>query len=433
MTPGLIATIPEGIGLESPPREAPDGTIHTSQHAVHWSPDGTQVAYIGEKDGKTHPVVGDEVHDSFHYISAPDFGARGDQVLFRVGNRSRSMDRETWWVLLDGKLIGKEDWIGEVSCSLDGNHIAYWTQPGAKIERSGAYNRGDQVLVVWNRKGEKWKRARKGKKWDDALSLSQPSFSADGSLAASVAMKNGRWHVLLVSKGRGKLEAVLKGMPSALALDPAGKRWAVTGFNPEAMIRAAAGGGGFGTGMAMMIQMEDGVLGADYESAGCPVFSPKGKRIAFKVKRGASMGILVDGDKAHDLAYDYVHTPVWHPKGKRLAYGVTIGGSVNPYWELLPAADRTVSGGQSYVVQHAARGKRSIEKGASWDMVRHVTFSPDGEHLAYAAKTEQGWTMVVDEQPGEFHDELGPPRFSGAGAQVAFGARSGRDLMWKVR
>lgn len=70
----------------------------------------------------------------------------------------------------------------------------------------------------------------------------------------------------------------------------------------------------------------------------------------------------------------------------------------------------------------------------------NVRFAPDGRSVAYAvARGDKRW-IVVGEKPfdpaqgrkGEEFDEVGPPVFSPGGTKVAFGARKGRELWWKV-
>ena len=73
-----------------------------------------------------------------------------------------------------------------------------------------------------------------------------------------------------------------------------------------------------------------------------------------------------------------------------------------------------------------------MHKGDTWLQVRHVTFGPRGERLAYAVRSEEGWAVVLDGKRSEFFDEVGAPRFSPDGATCVFGARLDRELWWKV-
>lgn len=171
-----LAVIPDGLELEEPSIQV-EGKEWRHVNAVVWSPDGARVAYVGWKGGRLIPVVGEVQHGAYDYVSGPVLDERGECVVFRVGKRTGKAS-ETWWVLVNGQELGKEDWIGEVGVSSDGQRIAYWTQPGAKIEDDGAYNRGRQVLVVGARKNDKWS-FHAGDDWEDARSLVPPLFSRD--------------------------------------------------------------------------------------------------------------------------------------------------------------------------------------------------------------------------------------------------------------
>lgn len=428
----LITSIPEDISLEGEPMVDPDGKSWPVVHEVVYGPFGSRVAYIGEREGKRHPVIGDEVMDAYHYTGVPTFDATGETVIIRVGNRTKKSS-ETWWVLVNGETIGKSDWIGAPAVSPDGTRIAYWTQPGAKIERGGAYNRSDQVLVVAQRKGKGWK-FKKGAKWDDALSLEAPHFSADGSRVSTIAMDKGEWYVMQLTKKEKKLS---KGDPmiSDLAVDASGKSLAFTTMGQD-----SGGAPGFGAppgfampGMKNVIKWGKATLGAKFDNVVSPVVSSDGKHIAYKAMQAAKMGIVLDDDEKFSEAFDYVHTPIFSPKAKRIAYTVTEGGELDEFYRESAYGDTMIRGGESFVLSHALKGRRKPRRGAKWLEVRHTTFSPDGEQLAYAARSEEGWTIVLEEEPGPYFDDVGPPRFSSDGAHLAHGARSERELWWRVR
>lgn len=55
----------------------------------------------------------------------------------------------------------------------DGSRVLVWTQPGATVLKDGSYQQKGMVMHGG------WK--RKPARWDDALALVRPVFSADGS------------------------------------------------------------------------------------------------------------------------------------------------------------------------------------------------------------------------------------------------------------
>jgi hypothetical protein len=181
-----LATVLEGLVLEGKPIVSPDGltTVPDVQRVV-WSPDGSAVGYVGLRGETPVPVIGSKDHGNYAWADGPVFSADSKHWAFRVG-KPAGKDRERWWVLLDGKEVGAEDWIGDVALAPTGGGWCAWTQPGARYDESGAYARGDQVLVT------PWK---KGAKWDDASSLIAPRFARDGSFVATLASKSSTWRL----------------------------------------------------------------------------------------------------------------------------------------------------------------------------------------------------------------------------------------------
>ena len=418
----LLATIPEGYSLEGEPRRDPDGNTVPNVSRVVFSPDGRRVAYVAHQGSQSYPTVGEEVGEAYHYIDPPFFSDDGQHVGFRVGNRVKK-DREKWWVLLDGEETHPEDWMGRVTFRPGSDEVVYWAQPGARIADGGFYERKDLIFKC---------PGKKGKKWRDARALFPPTYSSDGKTVATAASRGGEWYVLLITK-RGQKQAK-KGysMINCVALSPNGKDHAVS-------VLKDSDGLGFGDmppGMTMMggsFAIEHGKkkYGAGYDSAGVPVFSPDGKHLAYKVLRAGQMGIAIDGDKRAECEHDYVFTPIFHPKGKRIAYVANQGGKIDDYWKMGVEGDWSLKGGENRIISHDLRGKKS-EQSEAYLEIRHSTFSPDGDLIAFAARTEEGWRIVVGEKQSEPFDELGPPVFSADGKVVAFGARSERELWWRT-
>ncbi|MEO0653048.1 MAG: hypothetical protein AAFZ65_20400, partial [Planctomycetota bacterium] len=96
-----------------------------------WSPSGRQVAWIGERDGRYLPYVGSEpVQTELPYAEEPCFA--GERAVFIVG-RPVGADRVEKWLCIDGQRLGPEDWIDSVGVAEDGERIAFWTHPGARV------------------------------------------------------------------------------------------------------------------------------------------------------------------------------------------------------------------------------------------------------------------------------------------------------------
>jgi WD40-like Beta Propeller Repeat len=409
----LVVVVPDGIDLAGPPITDPDGKRVENVSEVVFRDDGGQVAYVGFKGGRSCPVIGATVFEAFDYLSTPFFG--GSHVFFRAGNRT-TPTTEKWWIHVDGKKTAEEDWIGAIACNADGSQLAYWTQPGAKIERDGAYSRTNLVLVVGKLRGARWA---------DGESLTPPVFGPDGSRVATAAMKGNKWFVLVAGgKGeepRGQGHGAISGVAwrpdgkeiacAAVISDPKGTRPAASGVSP--------------LGMKFVIVSGKEVFGSKADAAGSPVFSPDGKRIAFKVLRGTKLGIAVSNAEKVEPQYDFVGRPVFNPAGTEIAYAANTGGRCDPTTAVLEGDDASVEGGQWFVV-------RGTGKSEVFEEVRKPVYSPDGARLAYAARIAGKWHVVVDKSRSPPFDAVDRPRFTPDGKRVCFGARLGRELWWKV-
>ena len=157
----------------------------------------------------------------------------------------------------------------------------------------------------------------------------------------------------------------------------------------------------------------DGKAGPDYvDLAGKPVFSADSRRVAY-IARNAQDGwfVVVDGVERPDK-----HPSVkGHPgvsadlrfslDGRRLAY--------------VAYADSTGAVKQFVVVDR--------QEGAKYDEIAGLAISPNGEGLAYAARTGNQWMVVVDGKEGpKCEGVLGQtPMFSPNGRHVAYAGRDG--------
>lgn len=137
----------------------------------------------------------------------------------------------------------------------------------------------------------------------------------------------------------------------------------------------------------------------------------------------------IDTEKP-EIEYDHVGDAAFDSQGKRLAFVANLGGSTVGDSNRLPG-EPGWSGGQTFIVVRQTGKVRGERTGKPFDAIRNPTWSPDGTHLAFAAKLGDGWHIVVDDTRSEAYDEVATPEFLNTGSsQVAFGARRGRDILW---
>jgi Tol biopolymer transport system component len=322
--------------------------------------------------------------------------------------------------LLDGNDTNGEDWNGEIALAPDGSSCAMWTQPGAKLDGDGAYAQGAQVLVT------PWK---KGAKWEDADALNAPRFAPDGSFVTALASKGGAWRLVIADK-KGEREL---GKPQPMITD-----YDVTADGQQFALVVLAEKGDDANGMPSLpdpngdntvIVTSEKTYGHGVDEASSPRISPDGKHVAWILRKGTKRGVAVDGGEG-EAKYDWVKGLTYRPDAKELSFAAGTGGKANSALSD-PEGGQAVDGATWKIVRRGDSGKETALDG-EFDRVANLTWSGDGALLAFAGHGADGWHIVCGSARSEPYDEVGPPRFSADGKQIAFGARSKRELWWKV-
>lgn len=411
-----LATIPADLSLESSPIPAPDGSQEIDRARFAFGAGGRFVAYVAYRGSKGVAVAGDRILGEYHYLHAPVMDAAGEHFAFRAGNRTKP-DTEQWWAIVDGEPGKPFAWIGEVGIAR-GGVAAFWEQPGAKVQADGAYNESPVVLHFG---------AKATKKFDSALSLVLPSFSADGKLVATCGIRGGQHFPFVFDQKKELLGKQSYAAVEDVVCSPDGKRIAavvVVDGMPLPPGEPAPPGEERGK---WRIAVEGKLRGDAGDDVGAPVFSPDGNRLAFKVVRGGKMGIGIDDGKAA-CDHDFVGTPVFDAAGENVLFVGRTGGTDGA--GLMRWEDPAASGGKCSLCKLPRRGKSEVLIGDAED-IRHPTFGP-GARIACARKRGDKWHIVVGQTESPAYDDVGPPVFAASGDSVAFGARIGRELWWKV-
>ena len=438
-----ILVVPAGIEFASEPYIDPNGARRRDETRLHFDEALTRVAFVGWKGGKEIGVAsgaggpGGEalLVDGYDFLSVASVPPAGQPIRFRAGKRT-SKKSERWYVVAGDKKSGAEDWIGTVAVSPDGTATAWWKQPGARLDDSGAYVElyGSFQFVVNGRAGDKC---------EDAEALDEPQFTSDGKKVATVAKKAGKWHPLVISKKGDKTieEKIGAGFwrVADLAWKPDGSELAFAAMDEggsgrnrgDSESRSGDEAGGWG----YAIFVGDGkdpaqTFRAAGGSCGTPVWSPDGKSVAYKVSGPPvlsgrpALGIGVDGAERTSPFATALGTPVWSPDSKRLAVAARIDPA-DVVRSVSRDSEVSAPDGRWFAVVEGKPGAEQLR-------VEDLVFSPDGSLVAYAAKEEDGWRIVVGERRSEIYDAVGAPRFTPDGKHVVFGARNGREIRREV-
>lgn len=409
----LIATLPEGASLGGPWQDENENERFRSYQQIVWADDGSQVAYGAHIDGELRPVIGSEVFERRSTIWTPTFS--GDVAMFIVTDEV-SGESTQYSMLVDGEEIARFRWTGRPSFSPDGEKIAVLARDDQVVSQAG---RSSVALFLAERGKDGWSIEQTEGAYGMGGYYGAPVWSRDSKMACT-ALRDGL--VTRVGGWDGRRWKWMETLPSftyGLAISPKLDKAAVVESRHD----------GDSSTDYRQVRLGKKVFGADFDVADGPVFGPKGKRLAMRKHAGESMDYAIEDGRTYTM-YDHVHGVVFDPKVKNFAYVATVGGEKRTR-QTHPGEPGRV-GGTAFLVVRPVRGKDRVESPDHFDCIRDVTYSPDGKRIAYCAKDGDKWHLVVDDKQSEAYDEIGAPRFSEDGDRVAFGARKGRELWWKV-
>lgn len=183
-----------------------------------------------------------------------------------------------------------------------------------------------------------------------------------------------------------------------------------------------------------------------FDMVGRPALSRDGRVVAYWACRNDEYFVRV-GDR-EDRAYEFVTDPAVSADGTTVAYGACRDGR----WCLRAGAEERPLAGKPALIfvspdgrrvgwvelQPAAGGgsrMRVVAEGAAgeyFSLVGNPSFSPVDGTVVYAAEEARRKYVVIGAKQFESPDRVGDPVFSPDGRRVGYGARVGRDLLWKM-
>lgn len=154
----------------------------------------------------------------------------------------------------------------------------------------------------------------------------------------------------------------------------------------------------------------DGVEGKPYDNVIRGVaFSSDGSRVAYSAVEGEDSFAVVDGleERRYRTGRDYglITPPLFSPDGRRIAYRAFSREGQATY--------------EYVVVDEVEVDRQSAEFGLSGGA---LAFSPDSRRVAFTSRQGDVWRVIVDAVPGKGYCQVGVPVFSPDSQHVAYAA-----------
>lgn len=273
-------------------------------------------------------------------------------------------------------------------------------------------------------------------------------FSPNGErVAYTVILGADRWQTVI----DGKPGPIYDWVAKSIVFSPDSRRVAYQAGikkRPEAVEREG--------GLYHLRLVVDEAEGPLHESISfsSPVFSPDSQRLAYVAKEGDKSVMIVDGRK--ERAYDKIGMgrPVFSADSRHMGYIaqdgdrwlVVMDGVPGPMQDYIPENSLVFSPDSSrwaYGVRSLVRGTDGNSEvfqvvldgkaGEPYDAIEAILFSPDSRHVAYKARKNGLWRVVLDGNDGIEYPEImdGWPVYSPDSSLLAYWMKTSTEK-WTI-
>jgi len=416
--------------------------------SIRFSPDGKHLAYVA-RDGAKWVVVLDGVEGK-QYDAIAGQGDWFRDVWFsadssRVAYPARR--GEKWLMVVDGVEGSEYDEVLPPRFSREGHRLGYIGKRDGKTVVVVDGVEGKEYDYVWEysfffspngrrfgyaaRLGSQWVIVVDGKESQpyDGTHESCPIFSPDSKRVAYAAQRNGKWTVVVDGLEGHTYDRIW----------PFGTVF----FSPDSKRVAYAA-----ERAGKMVVVLDGVEQGTYDGLKLDsplLFSPDSRRLAYVTSgkpQERKQSVVVDGvvgrwyaevgRQLHDSSH-WQGGPMFSPDSRRLAYvAVSVGRGRALLAPLQSALAETMERlGRPCVPSILPAPKFFVAvdgiEGRPYVRAQDLTFSPDGQRIAYKAMRSQKWLVVVDGSEGKPYDYVTEgPFFSPDSKRVVYVAKRGQ-------
>lgn len=387
----------------------PDAYGEVKNERIVVSNDLTRVAYpVFREEIPRFVVVDGREAREYDEVSNLLFSPDGTRFVYRARKGN------DWFMVLDGKEETYYAGIGDPLFSPDGNHFTYVALRGET---------GVQFPVI---------NGREATGYDGVWGL---TFSGDNAHLGYLARSRDEVFAVIDGKEETHFQSTWAG---ELALSRDGSRHAYVVTNVD------------GTGFVVV----DRVQSKKYDGVGQPTISADGKEVTYVASDGGD-GIVVRNGEVEKRGYDVIdgRIQVWalafSPDSRSFAFAASrvgkwrmvFNGTEDPpyeaVWKPVFSPDNRhfaylASIGGAHPRQFVVLDGKPREGHAN---IRDLTFSLDGDALAYVAREEGKQFVVVtrtdtaaSSKKGKPYDNIWAVTFSPDGKSLSYAARAGNEL-----